>query len=116
MCKPCRATHPPSRPSDPFRMLPTLLPTPFFHQERMAQSVFGTSAQALPHFAVSLRPSPLTEMYLPLNREYDAFCLSQHHNTCSFNISWIFRLMNAPAVTVSSDCIRRWKHPWTALL
>ncbi len=113
MCKPCRATHPPSQPSDLFRMLPTLSPMPFFHQERMALSVFGTSAQAPPHSAVSLRPSPLTEMYLPLNREYDVFCFSQQHNT---SLRWIDRLMNAPRVTVPSDCIRRQKHARTALL
>lgn len=106
MCKPSRAMHPPSRPSDLFPMLPTLRPMLFFHQERMAQSMFGTSAQALPPSAVSLRPTPMTEMYLPLNREYDAFyffLLPTKHD----NKYWIARLMDALHFTIRipSDCV-----------
>ena len=116
MSKPSRATHPPSQPSDLFRMLPMRPPMRFFHQARMAQSAFGTSAQALPHSAVSLCPTPLTEMYLPLNRECDDLCFSQQHNICCFDKCWIVHLMNPTAVTTPSDCIYRRKHARIALL
>ena len=71
-------------------------------------SMSGTSAPALPPSAVSLRPTPLTEMYLRLNGEYDACCY------CHPVLRATMDMLNA--VAAASDCINRRECARAALL